>query len=914
MLQMEGLKYISTPRPSSKRGGGCAIVANLAQFSLEKIEVSIPKSVEVTYGLLRSKNANARFKEIIAVAFYSPPRSRKKSALLDHIITTCHVLMTKYPNAVLVIGGDRNEMSISPLLDSIPRLRQIVTKNSCNGKVLDVLLLNIPEYYPPPCIVPPVPADDPTRGSPSDHSTVVATPLTNTGTNINEYTTKTCRPLPNSGIIEFGQWITRLNWDYLNSYESPDEQVEVMQNMMTESLDLIFPTKSVKLTQKDLPFLNANLKSLDRIVKREYNKHGQSDKYTELKANYDLKMKKAAKDHLDKNVRTLKESDPGKAYATLKKMGAKPGDMLDDGSFTLLNHLEDNLTNTESVEKIANHFARISQEYPPIDPTNLPDNVQLKLNSVDEMNFPVLDEFDVYQKIKKAKKPKAGVPNDLPRKLIQEFAPELATPLSIIYNKIITSGKWPMKWKVEHGIPLKKVENPKSEDELRIISLSPFYSKVMEKFVMDWLLEYIGPQIDRGQYGGQKGNSVTHYLVDFINFIMYNQDLSNIHAVLAVAIDFSKSFNRQNHNILICLLSDLGVPGWLLQIVIGFLENRELQVNYKGETSGRKSLPGGGPQVTILGMFLFIILINAAGFRNNLKNIGKFITKPYNRRGPMPRIHLKYMDDMTVAEAIHLKKKVIVNPNPNPPRPLQYHERTGHILPEGQSSVQALLTDLSIYAEDHQMKVNIDKTKVMLFNKARKYDFLPNCHFKDGEMLQIVEEIKLLGVVVRSDLSWSSNCKQICQKGYARMWMLRRLKPYGANTEELLDIYRTQIRCVLEFAVAAWNSGLTLDQINQIERVQKCALAVILGQGYQSYSNALSVLDMDTLSDRRHVLCLKFATKSYKNDKFNTWFNPNNGPHTTRSIAPILKPVQARKGKFKKSPLSYLTSLLNENL
>ena len=63
------------------------------------------------------------------------------------------------------------------------------------------------------------------------------------------------------------------------------------------------------------------------------------------------------------------------------------------------------------------------------------------------MNFPVLDEFDVYQKIKKAKKPKAGLPNDLPRKLIQEFAPELATPLSIIYNQIITSGKWPMKWK-----------------------------------------------------------------------------------------------------------------------------------------------------------------------------------------------------------------------------------------------------------------------------------------------------------------------------------------------------------------------------------------------------------------------------------------------------------------------------------
>ena len=76
MLQMEGLKYISTPRPSSKRGGGCAIVADLSRFTMEKIDVVIPKSVEVTYGLLRPKNANTKFREIIAVAFYAPPKSK----------------------------------------------------------------------------------------------------------------------------------------------------------------------------------------------------------------------------------------------------------------------------------------------------------------------------------------------------------------------------------------------------------------------------------------------------------------------------------------------------------------------------------------------------------------------------------------------------------------------------------------------------------------------------------------------------------------------------------------------------------------------------------------------------------------------------------------------------------------------
>lgn len=102
--------------------------------------------------------------------------------------------------------------------------------------------------------------------------------------------------------------------------------------------------------------------------------------------------------------------------------------------------------------------------------------------------------------------------------------------------------------------------------------------------------------IDLGQYGVQKGNSVSHYLVDFINFVSYNQDIKDIHAVFSVAVDFSKAFNTQNHNILIELLSELGVPGWLLKIVMGFLENRHMEVYFKGEKSEKKKLPGGGPK------------------------------------------------------------------------------------------------------------------------------------------------------------------------------------------------------------------------------------------------------------------------------------------------------------------------------
>ena len=109
--------------------------------------------------------------------------------------------------------------------------------------------------------------------------------------------------------------------------------------------------------------------------------------------------------------------------------------------------------------------------------------------------------------------------------LYKEFGQELSVPLSRIYNKIIQTGQWPDKWKVEYGLPLKKKTNTENEDDIRIISLTPFFSKIFERFVILWLLDYLKEHLDWWQYGGQKRNSVSHYLIDFINFISYNQDL-----------------------------------------------------------------------------------------------------------------------------------------------------------------------------------------------------------------------------------------------------------------------------------------------------------------------------------------------------------------------------------------------------
>ena len=725
LLHLDGIKYISTPR-LYKRGGGAAIVAQLKDYSLDKIEVGNPNNVEVVFGLLRpKKTTSCKVKEFIIAAFYSPPKSRKNPQLLDHLLSNSLHLLSKYPNAGLVIGGDKNNLNISALLDGIPKLKQIVTKPTHKNKILDIILTNMSNLYAVPIITPPVQPDDPLVGVPSDHSTPVAIPLANnTIHQPSEYVVKVARPMPHSGILEFGEWLCNEDWSLISKLSDPTEQVQTLQNIFQEKLDSIFPTKSVKINpSRDLPFFNAELKKLNRLMKREYRKHSKSPKYFSLKGRYDMKFKKAAADYIDKSVRTLMEDDPGSAYKCLKRLAAQPGESESD--FIVTSHLDANLTAEESLERLAQHFANISQEFTPLDISLLPSHVQasIKQPMIDQM--PQLQDYDVYQKIKKTKKPKSSVPGDLPVKIVQEFSPELAAPASMIFQNITQTGHWPKPWRIEYGTPLRKEQNPETEDQLRIISLTNFLSKVYEQYVIQWLMVYLGDKLDWAQYGGQKGNSISHYLIELVNFILYNQDMKSPHAVLAVLIDYSKAFNRINHNRIITILSNMGVPGWLLRIIIGYLTERELIVRYRGKQSQRKWLPGGTPQGTRLGLFLFLILINAAGYEHDQleRQLGKHITEMKKKRKIIPKLHLKFVDDISLAEAIDLKESLLPNPDPNPPRPLSFHDRTMHVLPSHMMPIQGALDRMIQYCKENDMKINGQKTKVAIFNTSKKFYF-----------------------------------------------------------------------------------------------------------------------------------------------------------------------------------------------
>ena len=279
---------------------------------------------------------------------------------------------------------------------------------------------------------------------------------------------------------------------------------------------------------------------------------------------------------------------------------------------------------------------------------------------------------------------------------------------------------------------------------------------------------------------------------------------------------------------------------------MAFLEERRMVLQYKGCTSEEEPLPGGGPAGTKLGLFLFQVLINKAGYKPNelCVNVAEEMNKP--KRLQIKKTQEKYVDDMTQCVAVNLKKVAVLNPNPTCDLPRQYHERTGHVLPAEHNYIQQKVNKLKQYAKDKKMVINESKTKIIVFNEARSVDILPKVKLSEENMIEVVDDMKLLGVMIRSDLKWHDNTEHIIRKSFQRMWILRNLKRYGAEENLLLEAYTQQIRSITEMACPVWNGALTQQEERALERIQRTALAVIRGDKHTTYREALEYFEIDT--------------------------------------------------------------------
>ena len=104
------------------------------------------------------------------------------------------------------------------------------------------------------------------------------------------------------------------------------------------------------------------------------------------------------------------------------------------------------------------------------------------------------------------------------------------------------------------------------------------------------------------------------------------------------------------------------------------------------------------------------------------------------------------------------------------------------------------------------MKLNLVKCKDMLINFMHNHNFILNCIVLGNNTIETVNTYKLLGIHISSDLKWNCHVEYITKKANKRLYSIRVLKRGGAPQIQLVKVYVSLIRPILEYAVPAWQN------------------------------------------------------------------------------------------------------------
>ena len=325
-LEMQGIQYISNTRPN-RRGGGAAISLISGDFTLTRLDVLVPKNLEVVWGLVKPNKPTNQFKGIVVCSFYSVPNSRRKAQLIEHIDINYTELKTKHKDCFFLTGGDKNELEAKHILDISPTLHMHNTKPTHGKKNIDVLISDMVHLFSESVVIPNVPTDipdgKPGGGKPSDHNIVYCEPrLVPESKPAKRLVTKKTRRITDLKKQKLAGWIQRETWEEM--YNSKD-MAKSFSEIVNNNIDKFCPVEEVKISQLEGKICSLALQNLVRQKKREFEKHGYFLKYKDLKKKIKVRIKKEAEKSIDRLLDNA-EAQGMKWIREANRLSARPGE------------------------------------------------------------------------------------------------------------------------------------------------------------------------------------------------------------------------------------------------------------------------------------------------------------------------------------------------------------------------------------------------------------------------------------------------------------------------------------------------------------------------------------------------------------------------------------------------------------
>ena len=391
-----------------------------------------------------------------------------------------------------------------------------------------------------------------------------------------------------------------------------------------------------------------------------------------------------------------------------------------------------------------------------------------------------------------------GIDNIHP-KVLTALADCLSFPLAQLFTKLFEQGQVPHQWKTAIISPIYKGGRREVAANYRPVALLPVISKVMESIVADELVLFLDSHslLTENQHGFRRSRSTVTNLL--LTREEWTKAVDKGYSIDSVFLDFSKAFDRVNHELLLCKLRQHGIRGLLLSWFAAYLQGRSMCVRIGGQLSATFSAPCGVPQGSVLGPRLFLVYIDDLS-RSIDSNI------------------IFFADDVKVWRSIRG--------------------------PADQDILQQDLDRIHQWSHENVLPLNIEKCKHISFRRE------PTNNYRLGnDAITRVTFERDLGVIQQQDLGCSQQSRKAASKASSQVGLLRRV--FGVFEPEVLPaLISLYVRPHIEYAIQAWQPWLAKDQ-QRLETPQRRATKQTRGMFQLPYVERLKTMNMFSVAYRR---------------------------------------------------------------
>ena len=461
-----------------------------------------------------------------------------------------------------------------------------------------------------------------------------------------------------------------------------------------------------------------------------------------------------------------------------------------------------------------------------------PDNVNIKPPEYDPVSCCLSDiEFtpsDIEWAIDQLKPTSASGMDEFPAFLLKGCKNSLSYPIYLIWRYSYDNGLINESFLTQLIAPVFKKGSRFDPANYRPISLTSHIIKLFERVVQKKISSYLEENslLNINQHGFRKGFSCLSELLAHFNDIIDN--MSHGWRTDTIYLDFSKAFDKVDHNLLISKLQLLGISGKLLDWLKAFLRDRKQVVAVNGFYSIIELVLSGVPQGTVLGPLLFLIFVN---------DMSKVVKHSVLRL---------FADDSRLVKAI-----------------------TDDF---DKSKLQEDLESVMFWSVSNNMVLHPDKFELLchepyLNNHAVKlFSNLPfACGYDDiaytCNQMDIAPShlVKDLGIIMTADFNFNAHINLISSKASLKVsWLLSAFK--SRSSFVLMTLYKSLVRSLLEYCCPLW-SPFSIHELQTLESVQRRLTSKIAGLERLDYWSRLQSLGLMSLQRRRERYILLYLWK-----------------------------------------------------